>query len=274
MTREQLSERKEAIAFVDATPSELIHNSSDKYICIVLVHYLQIKRNQIDKLPQFKDSRTLDRRIKIQKKIIDYIKKEIISPIGILNFNYKNIALQNGKVILKKFTKNENYDFLDKITIGNEEMKYGQSLSLAWYSIVLSKFLMEMGRIAKAENKNNVAILLDLLPGDNINSFRNMNTIKFLINNTELEEFQNLAIQENNLEKIGYGYGVKNESTREIKNSLDYVLTDWIVQSFYSLLKYEKENLDIYSSEFKLSELARYLINKKTFTIQKAYKLG
>ena len=194
MKREQLSPNEFAIAFVDTSPSELIHNSKEKYICIVLVYFFYIKRDKLTRLAQFKNTRTLKRKLQIQKYIIENIEKNLIAPTGILNFNYTNIALENGKNILKQIGITKEFYYSDRISIGNEKMTYGHSLSLSWYSIVLSRFLLYMGTIAKVENKKMVSILLDLLPGDNVDNFRNFNTIEYLINNTELEDFQTIFL--------------------------------------------------------------------------------
>ena len=123
------------------------------------------------------------------------------------------------------------------------------------------------------ENKTKVAILLDLLPGDRIHNLRSFNVVEKIIDKSVLEEFQTEAIEENGLEIMGYAYGLKDGTTKGIKNDFEYVITDWIVQYFYSLLIYEKENLKKSSDEYQLSQLAKYLIDKGVFKIRNAFKL-
>lgn len=263
-----------ALGYVDASPSELLHNSKTKYICLTVVYFFSINKSQLIKISQFKKTRGLKRKLQTQKCIIDSIENGLIAPMGISNWNERKIALENGKYILNQAKiVTEEKDFSDLIEIGQEKISYGHCVSLGWYSIVLSTFLKQIGQIAKIENKSKVAILLDLLPGDRIHNLRSFNVVQEIIDKSVLEEFQFEAIKENKLEIIGYAYGQKNGTTKGIKNDFEYVITDWIVQSFYSLLIYEKENLDKSSNEYQLSFLAKYLMDKNVFKITNAFKL-
>jgi hypothetical protein len=263
-----------ALGFVDACPSELLHNSSTKYICIVFVYFFFIKRNQLQNIRQFKKTRGLKRRLQTQNYIIDCIENKLMAPMGFSNWNERIVALENGKYILEqsKIVSGEK-EFSDLIKIEQENLSYGHCVSLGWYSIVLSVFLKEIGRIAKIESKSKVAILLDLFPGDNIYNQRSFNVIQEIINKSELIDFQFDAIQDNKLEIMGFAYGQKDGMTKGIKNEFEYTITDWIAQSFYSLLIYEKEKLDKSSDEFQLSLLARYLTNKGVFKIKNAFSI-
>lgn len=263
-----------ALGYVDSSPSELLHNSKTEYICIALVYFSFVKRTQLRKISQFKETRGLKRKLQTQKYLIYSIENGLIAPNGITNWNKKSVALENGKFILKQAgIAADEKEYSHLIEIGKEKLSYGHCVSLGWYSIVLSIFLKQIGKIAKIDNKNKVAILLDLLPGDNIHNQRSFNIVQEIIDNTELEDFQLEAIEENKLEIIGFAYGQKNGTTKDLKNEFEYVITDWIVQSFYSLLIYEKEGLDESSKEFQLSLLAKYLIKKGVFEIKNAFSL-
>ena len=263
-----------ALGYADASPSELLHNSDSKYICIALVYFFYTKRSQLRKISQFKKTRGIKRKLQTQRYIIDSIENGLIAPMGISNWNESGVALENGKYILKEAgIVTDEKDFSDLIEISEQRLSYGHCVSLGWYSIVLSTFLKQIGQIAKIENKTKVAILLDLLPGDRIHNLRSFNVVEKIIDKSVLEEFQLEAIEENGLEIMGYAYGLKDGTTKGIKNDFEYVITDWIVQSFYSLLIYEKENLEKSSDEYQLSELAKYLIDKGVFKITNAFKL-
>ena len=77
------------------------------------------------------------------------------------------------------------------------------------------------------------------------------------------------TIEKYNLKKIGYGYGVKNGTTKDLKNDYEFVITDWIAQSLHSLLIYEKDNLGKESDQYKLSKLARDLVDDDKLKIWK-----
>ncbi len=268
------STKEYALGFADASPSELLHNSDTKFICIAVVYFFFVKRSQLKKISQFKKTRGLKRKLQTQNYIIESIENGLIAPAGISNWNERSIALENGKYILNQAgIVTEEKQYSDLIEIGQESISYGHCVSLGWYSIVLSTFLKYISQIAKIENKSKVAILLDLLPGDRIHNLRSFNVVQEIIDNSVLEEFQLDAVEDNELEIIGYAYGQKDGTTKGIKNDFEYVITDWIVQSFYSLLIYEKENLDKSSNEYQLSLLAKYLLDKGVFKIKNAFKL-
>jgi hypothetical protein len=263
-----------ALGFADASPSELLHNSDTQFICIAVVYFFFVKRSKLKQISQFKKTRGLKRKLQTQNYIIESIENGLIAPAGISNWNERSVALENGKHILNQAgIVTEEKQYSDLIEIGQEKISYGHCVSLGWYSIVLSTFLKYIGQIAKIENKPKVAILLDLLPGDRIHNLRSLNVVQEIIDNSVLEEFQVEAIDDNKLEIIGYAYGQKEGTTKGIKNDFEYVITDWIVQSFYSLLVYEKENLNKTSNEYQLSRLAKYLLDKGVFTIRNAFKL-
>jgi hypothetical protein len=270
----QLSTKEYAISYADASPSELLHNSTEDFICIAMVYFFHVKRTKLRNISQFKKTRGLKRKLQTQKYIIESIESGLIAPMGTSNWNHRIIALKNGKHILKSADiVKEEMDYSENVLIGTEKLSYGHCVSLGWYSVVLASFLKQIGQVAKIENKKNAAIFLDLLPGDNINSLKNFNIVQHIIDNSELVEFQLESIETNKLEKLGVAYGIKDGTTKGIKNDYEYVITDWIVQSFFSLLKYEKNNLDKSSDEYLLSELAKYLINKGVFKISNAIEL-
>jgi len=271
---DELSSKHFSINFVDASPSELIHNSNEKFISIVSVHFFHLNRSKLKKISQFKKTRGIKRKLQTQKYIIDSVDNNLVNLLGISNWNLREVALKNGMYILKLAKIiDKDKDFNENIIINNVSVTYGLCISLGWYSIVLATFMSQIGQIARVTNKKNAAILLDLLPGDNISNFRNMRIVESIIENSILSEFQTDAIQNNKLETLGFGYGQKNGTTRDLKNDFEYVIVDWIVQSFHSLLQFEKNNLNKNSEEYQLSELARYLLKKGKFKIIDAFQI-
>lgn len=271
---DKLSTEHFSLNFIDASPSELIHNSDEKYISIAFVHYFHINKKELKKISQFKNTRGIKRKLQTQKYIIDSIDKNLINLMGISNWNLSEVALKNGAHILKLAEVSENEkNFNQNIVINGENVSFGLCVSLGWYSIVLASFMSQIGQIARVTNKKNAAILLDLLSGDNIFSVRNMKIVENIIDNSILSEFQIDAIKNNNLETLGFGYGQKNGNTKDLKNDFEYVIIDWIVQSFHSLLLYEKDNLNKNSEEYELSRLAKYLLNTNKFKISDAFQL-
>lgn len=263
---EELSRKECTFAYTDACPSELLHNSHEEYLCIGLINFLYIDKGTLSKFSQFKKTRGTERRLKVQRYIIEAIKKELIVLGGVINWNYRDEALQNGEKILAKtgiLSSKGKYD--EMIQIGNETLSYGHAVSLGWYSIVLALFLKQLGVFAKVERKKMAMILIDLLPGDNEHWRRNLDVVRFITNNTELKEFQRDSLRKNGFTKIGYGYGIKDGSTKNLKNDFEYTIVDWIVQSFHSFILYKMKNLESESKEYQLSELARYLLNNEVF---------
>jgi hypothetical protein len=237
----QISTKDYTSAYVDASPSELIHNSDEMFLCVGLVHFFRVDRKALKNLSQFKKTRGLKRKIQTQEYIITKIKENVILPNGLVSWNYRDLALKNGSFILENAIVGSNiHSVAENIKIGEHDINLKLCTSLSWYSIVISIFLKYISQIAKIEHKKNVAIFLDLLPGDNINNQRNFEIIEYIINNSRLSEFQTDALRDYELQTIGYGYGILNESTKEFKNDFEFVITDWIIQSFHSLLKYEK----------------------------------
>lgn len=271
---DELESENFSLNYIDASPSELIHNSDEKFISIIFVHFFHISRNKLKQISQFKKTRGIKRKLQTQKYIIDSLDNNLINLCGISNWNLSEVALKNGAHILNLSMNVEKDKSLnDDIVINGISVNYGLCVSLGWYSIVLASFMSQIGQIARVTNKKNAAILLDLLSGDSIFNFRNIKIVENIIDNSILSKFQTDAIQTNKLETLGFGYGQKNGNTKDLKNDFEYVIVDWIVQSFHSLLQFEKDNLNKDSEEYKLSELARYLIHKRKFRISDAFEL-
>ena len=263
---EELSRKECTFAYTDACPSELLHNSYEEYLCIGLINFLYIDKGALNKFNQFKKTRGIKRRLNVQKYMIEAIQKGQIVLGGVINWNYRDEALRNGEKILAECgipSSKREYDEI--IQIGNETLSYGHAVSLGWYSFVLALFLKQLGVFAKVEQKNTAMILIDLLPGDNEHWRRNLDVVRFISNYTELKEFQRDSLRKNSLSKIGYGYGIKDGSTKNLKNDFEYTIVDWIVQSFHSFVLYKMKNLESGSKEYQLSELARYLLNSEVF---------
>ncbi|NCD68247.1 hypothetical protein [Mucilaginibacter agri] len=265
---ETLSRREFTITYTDACPSELIHNTSHPYLSITLVNFLNVEREKLLKILQFKKARGLDRRMKVQDYIIDCIEKGTVIPLGVSSWNERTSVLQSGKVILNKyglvpFTD----DFSNSVTLADEQISYGHAVSLAWYSLALAVFAKRIGPMMSHEQKKKAAILIDLLPGDNINFKKNLKIVNYIIDNSELAEFFMDTIRDYQIDGIGLAYGIKDGSTKAIKEDYEFTVTDWIAQSFNSLTLYEKFSLGKNSDEFKLAKLAQFLLYNKYFNL-------
>jgi hypothetical protein len=263
-----------SISYADASPSELIHNSSEKYICAGMVTFFDVQREHLKFIRQFKETRGIERKLKNQAYIVDSISKGLVKPEGLIMWNYVEVALENarhflvGESLIEVGAKNS-----DMIQIKGHEISVGHLTSLTWYSIIIAVFLKQIGVISKYQNKAKAALFLDLLPGDDINKRRNLDIVTFLFDNTYLNEFRQDALGDNKLAQIGFGYGIKNNSTQELKNDFEFALTDWIIQSFHSLIKYEKNKLTKESNEFLLSQLAYYLLENNLVKLKNPIKL-
>jgi hypothetical protein len=265
---DQLSRKDFTISYTDACPSELIHNTHHPYLSIALVNFWEMDRTKLRSVLQFKKTRGLDRRIKTQDYIIDCVEKGIIIPLGVASWNERQAALQSGRVILNKYKLIPFCDnFSTPVTLAGEAISYGHAVSLAWYSLALAIFAKNLGTMTKFERKKKSAILIDLLPGDNINYRKNLKIVNYIVDHSELGDFFADAIRDNELEGIGLGYGIKNGSTKDIKEDYEFTITDWIAQSFNSLTLYEKFHLGKNSNEFQLAKLAQFLLYKGHFKL-------
>ena len=270
----EINSKHYTTAYVDACPSELIQNSTESFLCVGLTTFSHLNRKNLKPISQYKKTRGLKRKLQIQDYLIQKIKDEEILLTGVVCWNYQLTALKNGLLILNEagLLTDENLT-TEEISISDLNVKLGICISLSWYSVVISMFFKYLSQIAKIQKKKKVAIFLDLLPGDNLNSQKKFEIVEYLINNSRLSEFQTDAMTENNLEVIGYGYGMLEKSLRDFKNDYEFVITDWIISSFYSLVKYQQGNLNINSDEYQLSKLARFLLDEEIFTIRKPFKL-
>ncbi|OYQ35683.1 hypothetical protein CHU92_10745 [Flavobacterium cyanobacteriorum] len=269
-----LSSLEYKFGYVDASPSELIQNSSESFLCVGITTFFKVDRDNLLNLTQFKKVRGIKRKLQVQNYLIQAIHQKKIVPFGMISWNYRDIALKNGEFILKDAQIiHQSNQTANTVVVNNHEISIGLATSLGWYAIVIAMFLKFMGEVAKAVNQEKVAIFLDLLPGDNFKKQRNFEIVEQIINNSQLKGFQENALADYNLNLIGYGYGMHDKSTKNLKNDYEFVITDWIVQSFYSLIKYEKEDLDKSSEAFKLSKLATFLIDNRYFKIKNAFSL-
>ena len=107
-------------------------------------------------------------------------------------------------------------------------------------------------------------IFLDLLSGDNLDGKTNkLEIIKYLTVHTHLKVLFDDSVRANKIKRIGYGYGMKNNSTRDLKNDFEFTITDWIAQSLYCLRsKGLNKNEEDEKRNHKLSKLSNYLIEK------------
>lgn len=272
---EEVSREDHTLVFVDTSPSELIHNLTDKILIFTLINFHNIEFDHV-RIKQFKDTRTLDRKLKTQDYIINCFETGKIAAYGAIAWNTQKLALYNANVLLasqKLLTEAQLYNS-ERIQIADENVSVGHFLSLAWYSLVLSRLADTVAFMTKFEKKSKAVILLDLLPGDSLHSSRNLNIVRYIINNSILDGLFRDAITKNKLEHIGFGYGMKDGSTKELKNHPPLTITDWITQSFYSKLRCEKIIRDEhYDDNIKFSLLANYLMEKKLFLIAQPFTL-
>lgn len=272
---EEVDSKYFTITYADACPSELVHSSTDPFLSIGLIGYLRLERSSLRKLNQYKNTRGISRKLNTQEYIISTMKSGLIIPTGVVSWNKREIVIKNGEFILSKYNiakKQESFKAI--VELNGEQVSYGHLVSLAWYSMVLATFAKNIGVITKYEQKQNAIILIDLLPGDNQFVRRNLKLVRYIIDHSELIEFFDDVIIEHSLKKIGFGYGIKDNSTKVIKNDFEYVIVDWIVQSFNSLILYEKLKLGKETDVFKLSELARFLIDGKQVKIIDGFELN
>ena len=269
-----LSRKDYTLTYADATPSELIHNSNNDYIVIGLINYFNVERNLLKPITQYKNTRGLSRKLKSLEYIIDCFEKKLIIAAGVASWNERQIALDNGALLLKdEKLIDEEHSFEELISINGQQVKYGRLLSLAWYSIAIVLLSKNVALITKVEGKTASAILIDLLPGDDKESSSNLSLVRYIVRQTQLDKILEDAMIANGVKKFGFGYGIKNDSTKEIKNDFEYTIMDWIVQSFHSLLLYEKVFKDKNHQTNQLANLARYLLHKNIFKFGSGIRL-
>jgi hypothetical protein len=272
---QEFSRKDHTITFIDTCPSELIHTLTDKILIFSHVNYDNIEIDQI-KLRQFKDTRTEERKLKMQEYVINCFETKKITGYGVIHWNSQKIALANAFTLLRFMDIQipNHFSNSDRIDIAGENVSVGHLLSLSWYSILLSLCAREVSIYTKVENKQKALILMDLLPGDSIQSSRNLNIVRFIIKNSILDGMFSDAIKSKNLKHIAFGYGTKDGSTKDLKNSPTNTVSDWITQSFYCKLRCEKIVKDEHFEEnLRFSKLADYLIEKKFFLVEKPFHL-
>ena len=104
--------------------------------------------------------------------------------------------------------------------------------------------------------------------GDRIESSRNLNIVRHIIKHSILDGMLEDAIKSKQLSHIAFGYGSKEGSTKNLKNSPPSTVSDWITKSFYCKLRCEKIVADeFFESNIRFSKLADYLIEKTFFLI-------
>ena len=273
---QDFSRKDHTITFVDTSPSELFHSLTDKILIFSHINYDNIEIDDIQ-LRQFKDTRTPERKLKAQDYVIDCFEKRKVTGYGTIKWNSQKLALYNATTLLVSygFISSRQFTISDRIDIANENVSYGHLLSLSWYSVLLSLCAREIAVWTKFEKKEKGLILMDLLPGDSIDSSRNLNIVRHLIKNSILDGLFEDAIKNNHLKHIAFGYGSKEGSTRDLKKSPPNTISDWITQSFYCKLKCEKIiKDDTYETNIQYSKLADYLVEKKFFLIDRPFTLN
>jgi len=261
----ELERKTCTFSYVDVCPSELFHNTDSTHLAFVLTNFIHIEKPALNQIRQFKDTRGLDRRSKTMDYLINQIERNQILFMSIGYLTHKSVAFDNGKNFLLHHKLITEYtDNNVRVRINDFETSVGQLISLTWYSVMLSAFAKEVGTFIKFEKKGQGMIFLDLLPGDNQDDKRTkLEVMKYLTGHSELKSFFDEAVRDNGIERIGYGYGMKNNSTKDLKNDFEFVITDWIAQSLYCLnSKGLTKNEDEEKRNFELSKLANYLTKK------------
>jgi hypothetical protein len=270
------SRKDHTITFVDTCPSELIHSLTDKILIFSHINYDNIEFDEI-RLRQFKKTRTIERKLKAQDYVIECFESKKITGYGIIRWNTQKLALHNASTLLisSGFITASQLHSPERIEIAGENVSVGHLLSLAWYAVLLSLCPREISIWTKrVEGKEKSLILMDLLPGDSIDSSRNLNIVRFIIKNSILDGLFSDAIKDKKLQHIAFGYGSKEGSTKDLKKSPPSTISDWITQSFYCKLRCEKIIKDeLFESNIKFSKLADYLIEKKFFLIDPPFRL-
>jgi hypothetical protein len=270
------SRKDHTITFVDTCPSELIHSLSDKILTFSHVNYANIEFDEI-RLRQFKDTRTVERKLKAQDYIIECFEKQKVIGYGVIRWNTQKLALHNASTLLISagFINKSQLSSTERINIAGENVSIGHLLSLAWYSVLLSLCSKEMSIWTKrVEGKQKGLILMDLLPGDSAESSRNLNIVRYIIKNSILDGLFSDAIKDKELQHIAFGYGSKQGSTKDLKSAPPNTISDWITQSFYCKLRCEKIIKDeFFDTNIKFTKLADYLIEKKKFIIDTPFRL-
>lgn len=260
--------------FVDTSPSELIHALNDKILVFSHINFDHLDFNEI-KLKQFKETRR-ERKLKAQDYIIECFETRRVIGYGVIKWNTQRLALHNASTFLisSGFITPSQLLSLSRVEIAGENVSTGHLLSLAWYAILLSGCARETSIWTKrVEAKEKSLILMDLLPGDSIESSRNLNIIRFIIKNSILDGLFSDAIVDKQLQSIAFGYGAMDGSTQAQKRFAASVISDWVTQSFYCKLRCEKIIRDeVYDTNMKFSKLAEYLMEKKLFLIESPFK--
>ena len=83
---QEFSRRDHTITFVDTCPSELIHTLADKILIFSHINYDNIEIDQIT-LRQFKDTRTEERKLKMQEYVINCFETKKITGYGVIHWN-------------------------------------------------------------------------------------------------------------------------------------------------------------------------------------------
>jgi hypothetical protein len=271
----ELEKKTCTFSYADVSPSELFHNTGSTHLSFVLTNFIQIEKPSLNQIRQFKDTRGLDRRSKTMDYLIDQIETNKIMLISVGYCTHKDVAFENGKDFLLHYKLIEKYENNDqRVIINNCNTSVGQLISLAWYSVMLSVFAKQVGSFVRFEKKDQGMIFLDLLPGDNQDEKRNkLEMMKYLTGQTELKSFFDDAVRDNKIKRIGYGYGMKNNSIKDLKNDFEFAITDWIAQSLYCLhskgLAKDKEE----ERNYVLSKLSNYLVKKKYLKVLNPVRL-
>lgn len=264
----EVSRQSHAVLFMDTSPSELIHTLGDKILVQSLINYFDVDFDKV-KILQFKDTRTLPRKLAAQKRIIEGFEAGHIRGCGIITWNTQRLAMQNARkfVVDTGYVQPHELILDDRIQVAGEEISIGHFLSLAWYSIALAINFNHVAVLTKFEKKSKAMILLDLLPGDSAASSRNLNVVKYIIRNTDLNGLFDDVVQHHKV-SIGFGYGSRDGSTKELKREPPLCVSDWITHSFYAKLRREKIVRDEKYEELEpFTALADYLIEKGFFKV-------
>lgn len=260
-----LSARDTVLAYVDSTPSELFMKDLSGKTIFTMVIIPPFKRENLQSLGQFKNSRSKRRGRKIDALIKD-IKEEKIEFIASATVVDKITALQSAKNFLRnnKILTLEIPNLNHELNLFGHTMSYGKLLCLTWYSICLYTRSSPILHIAGIAQKQAAAII-DLLPGDNSQYTRNLHLITAIADNSELRSSNLQEMKKLKVSNFGivYGTGIQGTNFEPMKQTYELCLTDWISHSLY-----EKFSI---GGDAEVAKLANYLLEKGNLKIQKDF---
>lgn len=177
-----------------------------------------------------------------------------------------NIALENGKQLLSEITNTDKSKINEKteFIINNQKLNYKRALMYANYAIVLSLFSINMSSIMKSLNKTDGNIILDFLPGDQLDKTKQpgLELVKWITDNSEfLNNIWRESAEFCKAKSIGFAYA-------QMESKIGFALSDWIAQSIHACANAESFRANIKSKR----EIRRRLVADIFFAILEQFQ--